>query len=146
MVYIWACWHRYAKALRTGQIGVRKRGSKEQSMPNRTAYDRRWTTHSAWVLRAILLILAGATTVFVALAITKNVSVKSDSARNGKVVGVRHDAAAVPPTGQLQSNVSTAASNQEKEPHTVVRNGITVISPELLVPVIDIPSLETASG
>jgi hypothetical protein len=104
------------------------------------------TAHSAWALKAILLIIAGAATVILAVAITKNVSVKPDSAPGGKVVGVRHDAAAMPPTGDIQSNVSGSSSDQENRPDTVVRNGVTVVSPQLLVPVIDIASLQAGSG
>ncbi|MFL6516161.1 MAG: hypothetical protein ACJ8M1_14170 [Chthoniobacterales bacterium] len=103
---------------------------------------------SPWMLKAVALVVAGATMMMVALAIAKAVSVQPDSPQNGKFVGVRHDAATVSANKSTVAGVPTVASNQGQESatNTVVRNGITVVSPQLLVPVIDIDALQKGGG
>jgi len=91
------------------------------------------------------LVIAGAATVIVAMTITKNVSTKVEPAPNGKFVGVRHEAAPV----STAANVASApVSDQTAElsPDTVMRNGVTVVSPQLLVPSIDLDALKKATG
>ena len=112
-------------------------------MRNRKPYDRRFTRISAWTLRAIGLVAAGAATVMVALTIKSAVSVKSDSAEDGKYVGVRHEA------GSISTNTDTSAGvskQDQKAATTMTVNGVTVVSPQLLVPVIDCDSLKLPNG
>ena len=106
-------------------------------MFNRKMYERKLPAASAWMLKAIALIVAGAAAVILAVTIKKGVSITSDSPPGGKFVGVRHEAAAVP---------ENTDRGQHAAPNTVVRNGITFVSPQLLVPVIDIDSMRATSG
>jgi hypothetical protein len=89
-----------------------------------------------WILKALGLVIAGATIMIVARTITESVSL--DHSRNSKFVGVRHEAAIVSPTGSDQGKATS--------PTTIVRNGVTIVSPPLLVPVIDIASLRANDG
>jgi hypothetical protein len=115
-------------------------------MLNRRPYVRRLRVLSPWILKAIGLVVAGAMTMVVVVTIVKAVSFKSDSPRDGKFVGVRHDAATISSTGSTLAGVATSSSDQAAVANTIVRNGVTVVSPQLLVPVIDIDALETANG
>ena len=110
-------------------------------MINRKPYQQRFTVPSSWAVKAIGLVIAGAATVIVAMTITRAVSVKSDPPQDGKYVGVRHDAATVPTTAASSSGVTTSGSA-----NTVVRDGVTVVSPQLLVPAIDLAAIQTANG
>src|SRR5436853_7910578 len=109
-------------------------------MANRKGYERRLAVLPGWTLKAIALVVAGAAVMMVALTIARAVSVKPDSAEGGKFVGIRHDAVSVPESTDISPGVSTPAfdAGEESSPKSVVRNGITVLSPPLLVPVIDI--------
>ena len=110
------------------------------SMANRRPYRRKLTVLSAWTLKAIGLVIAGATIVIVARTVTKGVTTKFDSPAGGKFVGVRHQATAMP------SDTDRFGQGQERSDPTVVRNGLTVVSPPLLVPVVDIDSFQRANG
>jgi len=116
-------------------------------MANRKPYEHRVSGVSWWTLKAIGLVAAGAATVIAVLTVAKGVSTKSDPAQGGKYVGVRHEAATITPTAD-KSGVSKSGSNQVQDSSatTVVRNGVTVVSPQLLVPVIDMASLQTANA
>lgn len=99
------------------------------------AYGPRFFPASASRLAPFLLIAAGAIIVaLLGFAIGKVVSVDSDFAQDAKAGGVRHDAAmlASDESGQM------AVEGQEGSAGTVMHNGITVVSPQLLVPVIDL--------
>jgi hypothetical protein len=65
-----------------------------------------------------------------------------------KVVRLRHDAISEASPSDTAQNVATAAVDQSKEPSndTVVRNGVTVVSPPLLVPVISDDAIQMATG
>jgi|tagenome__1003787_1003787.scaffolds.fasta_scaffold20963764_1 hypothetical protein len=117
-------------------------------MTNRKPYARRLKRLSPWMLKAAGLVIAGATMMIVALTITKAVSVQPDSPQNGEFVGVRHEAASVPANKNAMVGVPSVDSDQGGEgcTSTVVRNGITVVSPQLLVPVIDMDALQKANG
>jgi hypothetical protein len=108
-------------------------------MRDRKSYERRLSVFSSWTLKAIGLVIAGAIMVLVARNITKAVSVKSDSPRDGKFVGVRHEA------GTILATSSGSDQGRESSSTTVVRNGVTVVSPRLLVPVVDMASMQTAA-
>ena len=125
-------------------------------MNNRKPYRRRFNILLPWTLKAIALVIAAATTVMVGLTITKRVSFTSDSDQGGKIIGKRHEASAISPNARFAPDVATPTSDlataspsyggQNLEPGTtVVRNGITVVSPQLRVPVIDIPAIEAAN-
>jgi len=111
-------------------------------------YRRKFTGASTWVAKAIGLVVAGAATVIVAMTIAKSVSTKPDHLPDGKFVGVRHDAAPISTAANIKTNVPVADSGQTAAPapDTVVQNGVTVVSPQLLVPVVDIDELRTATG
>ncbi|HJT79971.1 MAG TPA: hypothetical protein VJ719_02145 [Chthoniobacterales bacterium] len=90
---------------------------------------------SPWTLKAILLVTAGAATMMIGLAITKHVSVEPDSPKVANSVADWHEAETFVP-----------AEGPEPSSHTVMHNGLTVVSPELLVPVIDLAALEELTG
>src|SRR3954471_5906251 len=126
-----------------------ERGSTGNSaMLNRRAYARTPRLLSPWALKAVGLVIAGAATMIVVVTIARAVSLKSDSPRDGKFVGVRHDAATVssPGSAVLGNPVPSSAQTPQAATDTIVRNGVTVVSPQLLVPVINIDALETATG
>ena len=127
---------------------ARKQGEMAVPMPDRKAYNRRMTALSAWTIKATLLVVAGAVTVVVAMTIIRNVSLKPDVAQGGKFIGVRHEGAAIAPPGEIQPGVSGSdlATASPSEGGALLRNGITVLSPKLLVPVIDLESLQTAKA
>ena len=113
-------------------------------MINRKPYERRGTEFPAWTLKAIGLVIAGAATMIVAVTITKHVSIESDSPRSGKLAGTWHEAVTMPPTEGSSEDLSIPGEGPS--PHTVVHNGMTVVTPELLVPVIDLASLDEVNG
>ena len=116
-------------------------------MANRRPYERKSTVLLSWALKAVGLVIASATLMAVALTISRAVSVKPDSPRGGKFVGVRHEATTLPPAGNTATaSASSGGQEQELSSDTIVRNGVTVVSPQLLVPVIDIASIQTAIG
>ena len=126
-------------------------------MNNRKPYRRRFNILLPWTLKASALVIAGATTVMVGLTISKRVSLTSDSDQGGKVIGKRHEATAIPPNAHIPPDVAASTSEfataspsyggqgQGDSATTVVRNGITVVSPQLRVPVIDLAAIEAAS-
>ena len=113
-------------------------------MHDRKPYHRKVTIASTWTLKAIGLVIAGAATVIVAMTIAKNVSTKVEPAPDGKFVGVRHEASPV----STAANTTSVTPDQTAalSPNTVVQNGMTVVSPELRVPVIDLDALHAATG
>ena len=118
-------------------------------MANRKPYHQRSTGLSGWILKAIGLAIAGATMMIVALTIAKTISFKSGSAPAGKFTGIRHQAAPMPPeAAHNPTDVAAPTSDpgQDGSAATVVRNGITIVSPQLRVPIIDIAALQAASG
>ena len=116
-------------------------------MANRKPYQRKSNVLSTRTLKAIALVAVAATTVIVARTIITGVSIKSD-APQGKYVGVRHEAASMGRTAGTRGNVPSPSSDQDQEAskNTIVKDGITVVSPHLLVPVIDTASLKSADG
>jgi hypothetical protein len=126
------------------------------STANRKPYNHRFNLLSGWTLKAIGLVIAGAAMVLIAVTISKAVSLKSESSAGGKFVGVRHDATTIPGTARAHTAVRTSsadqdlaaasASNAQQEQQgpidTVIQNGITIVSPRLLVPIIDIDALQ----
>ena len=89
---------------------------------------------------------AGAALALVALIMAKG---GSNGDEPGKFVGLRHDAMNVGDATDVTSAGSNSAGDdraQEPSAEMVVRNGVTVISPRLLVPVIDIDSLQAGNG
>ena len=117
-------------------------------MANRKPYQSRSSVLSTWALKAIALVAIAATTVIVARTIITGVSIKSDGPQAGKYVGIRHEAAPIGETAGTRANVPTPSSDQDQEASkdTIVKDGITVVSPHLLVPVIDTASLKSADG
>ena len=109
-------------------------------MYNRKPYERRSTLFSAWTLKAIGLVIAAATTTFVVLAIAKAISFAPDPIKAGNFVGVRHEAGSIPSAANTSPRLSTPGPDHAAElsSDTVMRNGVTVVSPQLRVPVIDI--------
>src|SRR5438046_3004074 len=109
----------------------------EVPMLDQKPYHHRWTVASRWIFKAIGLVTAGAATVLIVLTIAKAVSTKSDAPEGGKFVGVRHEAATMPPIVDTRSGVPKSGSDQiqDTSTSTLVRNGVTVVSPQLLVPV-----------
>ena len=117
-------------------------------MANRKPYQRRSNALSTRTLKAIALVAVAATTLIVARTIITGVSIKSDRPQAGKYVGVRHEAASMGRTAGTRGNVPSPSSDQDEEAskNTIVKDGITVVSPHLLVPVIDTASLKSADG
>ena len=117
-------------------------------MANRKPYQRRFNVLPTWTLKATVLVAVAATTVIVARTILTGVSIKSDGPETGKYVGVRHEAAPMGRTDGARGNVPSpnSAEDQEASNNTVVKDGITVVSPHLLVPVIDTASLKSLEG
>lgn len=122
--------------------------NQEGPMADRKPYNRRATMLSAWMVKAILLIIAGGTTVMVALAIKNRVTVTSASDQGFRIGGVRHEATGMPSAVNNPTEMATRSSELSQEGSTaaVVRNGLTVVSPQLRVPIIDIDSLQAATG
>jgi hypothetical protein len=96
-----------------------------------------WVRPSLKVLAGILLV--GVTAVIVALIMPERDSDRSEAPGGGKFIGVRHDASSMSLRADTQAG-------QEPSSDTVVRDGITVVSPSLLVPVIDIDAIQIANG
>ena len=117
-------------------------------MTNRKPYSRKSHRLTASILKGIGLVAAGGLTMVIVLTIAKAVSLKSDTALDGKVIGFRHEAAAIPSAGNASPVVAPTAreESQNQSADTVVRNGVTVVSPEVLVPSIDLAALEAANG
>ena len=115
-------------------------------MANRKPYQRRFNILSKKTLKAIALVAVAATTVIVARTIITGVSIKSDAPQTGKYVGVRHEAAPMGITAATRGNAPSPSSDQEASANTIVKDGITVVSPHLLVPVIDTASLKSTDG
>ena len=118
-------------------------------MTTRKPYSRKLHVLSASILKAIGLVAAGGLTMVIVLTIAKGVSVKSDSSPGGKVIGFRHEAANMRSNGDDGSPpVSTTVTDggEERPADTVMRNGVTVVSPELLIPSVDIAALQNATG
>ena len=115
-------------------------------MANGNTYKGKLTARSVrtW-LRAIGIVIAGATMVIVAIIIAKEGSGNSDWHGAGKFVGLRHEATTLPPTNDTLPDVSNPDATKAQEPasNTIVRNGITVVSPELLVPALTAELMET---
>lgn len=107
-------------------------------------YHRRLTGVSTWVLKAVGLVIAGAATVIVAMTITRSVSTKVEPAPGGKFVGIRHDAGSI--THNPAVSAPSPTQTVESSPDTIMQNGVTVVTPELKVPVIDLRSLEAATA
>jgi hypothetical protein len=121
----------------------------EVLMGNRRPYMGKLTALAVRTsLKAVAIVTTSATLVILAMAIGRAGSGNSDSPGAGKFVGVRHDAMSISRTADTPPGVATPAADQTSEPSsdTVVRNGITVVSPRLLVPVIEADFMETASG
>jgi len=128
----------------------------EVPMNNRKPYRRRFNILLPWTLKAIALVIAGATIVMVGLTIANRVSFTSDSDQGGKIIGKRHDATAIPSNVHIAPDVATAdlataspsygGQGQEGSATTVVQNGITVVTPQLRVPVIDLAAIEAANA
>ena len=112
-------------------------------MGNRKPYMGKLTGHSAWVFKAIGLVVASAAVVIVAVAIMKGFSRDPGRGGNGRFVGVRHEVASIPSAAEAFSSISAPGEGPDQEPsgETVMRNGLTIVSPPLLVPVIDLDSL-----
>jgi hypothetical protein len=101
--------------------------------------------YSAWTLKAVGLVIAGAATVLVAMTIARNVSI--DSGQSDRTTGSYHEAFAISsPAPVVTPGPATFDADPDMSPHTMVHNGITVVSPDLLVPVIDLAALEAATG
>ena len=117
-------------------------------MSDRKLYEGKFIVLSGWALKAVGLVVVGAVTMVVALTVARHVSVEPASPKGGKLVGAYHEAAIMSPAADTSTRVSSAGFDQDPDtsPHTVVHNGLTVVTPELLVPVIDLASLEAVSG
>jgi hypothetical protein len=117
-------------------------------MYKRKPYKRRLTRFSALGLKATALVVGGAATTFVVLAIAKAISFTPDSVRSGNFVGLRHEAGSMPSSANTPLPGSTPSLDQgaEQSSNTVVRNGITVVSPQLRVPIINIDSTGAVHG
>jgi len=101
--------------------------------------------YSAWILKAVGLIVAGAAIVLVAMTIARHVSVDTDQTATN--TGSYHEAFTIsPPPTAAPRAVATFDADPDMSPHTMVHNGITVVSPDLLVPVIDLDALKAATG
>lgn len=90
-------------------------------------------------------VIAGAAIGILALIIAKRGSGDSDPPEAPKFVGLRHDAMSMPPAADTLTRVPTSAADQGQElsSDTVVRNGVTIVTPRLLVPIIDIDSMRS---
>jgi hypothetical protein len=116
-------------------------------MANRKPYERKLRGRLGWMLKATGLIIAGATVVTLVMAIGRGISVKPDAPQGGRFVGVRHDAVSLAQIANIEPDVSPPAEQgEESSTDTVVLNGVTVVSPQLLVPVIDLAAIQPASG
>jgi hypothetical protein len=117
-------------------------------MANRRMYKGNSTALSARGTLKIVVgaVMAGAVIGIFALIIAKGGSGDSDPPEAAKFVGLRHDAVSMPPAAETLPRVPTSDADQGQKPSsdTVVRNGVTVVSPRLLVPVIDIDSIQSA--
>src|SRR4051794_8491523 len=110
-------------------------------MHYRKSYHGNMTPLSRWTSPKVLtaIVIGGATLTVVVLTIANGGWGTFDSRQGGRFVGDRHDGASI--------LTPDAAASQSAEPSsdTVVRNGITVVSPQLRVPIIDLDSLKTES-
>jgi len=114
-------------------------------MDNQEPYEGKWTALSVRTsLKATGIVIAGATMMIVALAIAKGDSDNSGSPEGGKFVGVRRPAVSMLASADALPNVAAPAASQGQD--TIVRNGVTIVSPQLRVPVVDIDALRTANG
>ena len=117
-------------------------------MTNRRPYEHRFMIFSGWMVKAIGLVVAGAATMILAMTIKKEVSFKSESPQSGKFVGIRHEATAVP--GAAVADVdclnSSLSGDQDASTESVVHRGVTVVTPHLLVPVIDTALIDAATA
>jgi hypothetical protein len=100
--------------------------------------------YSAWILKAAGLVIAGAATVVVAMTIARHVSIDSDG--SGKTAGSYHEAFTITPAGPEVAQPATFDAEPDMSPRTQVHNGITVVSPELLVPVVDLDALKASTA
>jgi hypothetical protein len=94
------------------------------------------------------IVIAGAIFVIFTWTMAKGGRGDFDSSQAGKFVGIRHDATIISKTADTPLGIPTPAAGQDQEPSTdtVVQNGVTIVSPRLLVPVIDAELMQTASG
>lgn len=121
-------------------------------MTNRNGYYGKLAARSVGTsLKAAAIVIAGAAIVMFAMTLAKVDPGKSESPEAGKFVGIRHDAASISLPGDTQPGVPTPAAGQGQKSSiesvdTVVRNGITIVSPRFLVPVIDTSSKQIADG
>ena len=106
-------------------------------MLDRKPYQRRFIAYSNWTFKAVSLVIAGAAMMIVALLIIKHVSIETGSALASKSSAGWHEGVDIP--------ADAPDSAADVSPNTVMHNGLTVISPELLVPVIDLAALEGIS-
>jgi hypothetical protein len=114
----------------------------EGLMYYRKQYNEDMTPLSRWTSpKAITaIVIGGATLTVIALTIANGGRGNLDSREGGKFVGNRHDAASISATD------ANAGQSQEASSDTVVRNGITVVSPQLRVPVVDLDAMKTGNG
>lgn len=117
--------------------------NRARSRGKRAAFFRRMSVEAI-----VVILVAAATVAIFAMKIMAGVWEDSDSPVRNKVAGLRHDAMSPAPLSDSSQDVATATAGQSQEQSnvTVVHNGVTVLSPRLLVPVIDADVLETANG
>ena len=110
-------------------------------MNYRKPYNGNMTPLSRWTSPKALtaIVIGGATITVIALTIANGGWGNPDSLQGGKFIGNRHDGASIltPDAAAIQS--------EQLPSDTVVRNGITVVSPQLRVPIIDLDSLQAGS-
>ncbi len=106
----------------------------------------------ASVREALFLMAGSAAVTMIALSVLKAMAFHPETPaaakpENGRFVGIRHEATSGQPGDVSPAESSTPVSNQDLgEDHaTIVRNGVTIVSPKLLVPVIDEAAVQTAT-
>jgi hypothetical protein len=100
-------------------------------------------------VEAIVGLLIGITMIgILTVTIVAGGFAQNGSVEVGKVTGLRHEAMSVPAAEESPSVVLTpdADPGMNQSTDTVVRNGITIVTPHLLIPIIDADAVDTAKA
>lgn len=131
---------------------ARKMVSHEMDKGKRRAFSARMSVEAI----VVVLVVCATVGIFMVKALADRWE-GSSSPVSGKVTGLRHDAITATPSDRL-SNVQQlsradlevsdgdGALPSQRSNETVVRNGVTVLSPPLLVPVINPDAIQAANG
>lgn len=111
---------------------------------DKTAHGTFWTRMS--VEGIVVLLVTSLTVGILTVKMLAGGWENSASPEPTKVVGLRHDAISEAPRSDTSPDVAPAAPDHDVSSQMVVRNGVTVLSPPLLVPVINADALQKGDG